>query len=675
MLYLTAFSVVVASAAGRSDSAVTPVQKVLEMLDGMLQKGKTDKNDEMVRFSAFKEWCSQTKDEREKLIKAGEDKIAQLEADIIKSEADAAKLGDEIDAHNKDIDAWTGESDSSTAQRKAELKEYQATHLDYSESVDALARAIQVLKKREQDVPQSLVQVQKLSELKALPASAKHALATFLQATSSASAEVGAPEAEAYEFQSSSVVDMLEKLRLRFQDERLVLEKEEMNKKAAYQQMMQKLTDDINYAKDQVSSKSEAKSQALGDAATAKGDLAQTKDAKAADELYLKDAVTECISKSKDFESRQVTRATEIEAVEKAIEIISSPEVSGAAKEYLPGAALLQGKKKATALAQLRNGATPDAEHASIKQKVVALLLQASQEAKSDLLASVANRVGEDPFSKVKKMIKDLIAKLMEQANEEADHHEFCDTELANNKAVRDDKSSEVTELSARIDELTAKNAKLTEDIADLAEAISQLDAAVKEATEIRLKEKASNLATIADAKAAIAAVTKAIEILNVFYKNAATATAFTQAAPEDAPETFDKPYKGMQGESGGVVGMLEVIQSDFTRLEAETSSAEAEAQRDHERFLSDSEVDKAVKEKEKMHMGFDQVRTETALSQNKKDLEATQDELDAALEYYDKLKPQCVDLGLSYADRVAKRKAEIVSLQEALKVLSGEAV
>jgi len=54
------------------------------------------------------------------------------------------------------------------------------------------------------------------------------------------------------------------------------------------------------------------------------------------------------------------------------------------------------------------------------------------------------------------------------------------------------------------------------------------------------------------------------------------------------------------------------------------------------------------------------------------KDLETTQAELDAALDYYEKLKPDCVDQGLSYEDRVARRKEEIVSLQEALKILSG---
>jgi hypothetical protein len=342
--------------------------------------------------------------------------------------------------------------------------------------------------------------------------------------------------------------------------------------------LMQKFTDDIKFAKEQVTSKTEAKTQALEDAATAKGDLAQTKETKAADETYLQDATTECISKSKDFEARQTVRAQEIEAVEQAIEIISSPEVAGTAEEYLPGAALLQGKKQRTVLAQLRNGAAPEASQATIKQKVVSLLLQASQEAKSDLLASVASKVGEDPFVKVKKMIKDLIAKLLEEADQEADHHEFCTTELANNKAVRDDKSAEVAELHARIDELTATNAKLTEEIAKLAEAISELDASVKEATENRAKEKKANMATIADAKAAIAAVTKAMEILKKFYATAAESTAFTQrkAAPDDAPETFDKPYKGLTGTKGGVVGMLEVIQSDFvgcclTRRSSET--------------------------------------------------------------------------------------------------------
>jgi DNA repair exonuclease SbcCD ATPase subunit len=650
------------AAASRTESTVTPIQKVLQMMDGMLQNAKKDKHDETTRFSAFQQWCESTKSEKDRDIAAAADQIIQLEADISKSEADADRLGEEIDELNKDTDQWTGESNKATSVRKAENKEYQATHLDYSESVDALERAIQVLKKRAKDVPQSLMQLKKVSEIKRLPTQARHVLASFLQ--SAASSEAGAPEANSYEFQSGSVVDMLEKLRIRFQDERLVLEKEEMNKKAAYDQMMQKLTDDINYAKKQVSEKKQAKGQATRDAAEAKGDLASTQKAKGEDETFLRETLAECHSKSKDYESRQVTRAEEIEAIQKAIEIISSPEVSGAGEKHLPGAFI---QKHATAFAQLRKS------NNSGKEKAVSLLLQASQEANSDLLAMVANRVSEDPFGKVKKMIKDLIVKLTEEANAEADHKGFCDAELATNKATRDDKSAEVSSLTAQIDELTSKNAKLAQDIADLNQAVAESDARVKEATEARNKEKAANAATLADAKAASAAVTQAIEVLNKYYAKAASNTALVQAENEPAPETFDSAYKGQQSESGGVIGMLEVIQSDFARLEAETSSGEDEATREHDTLLAESAQDKEVKEKEARHKGFDKVRTERALNQSKKDLKATQAELDAALEYFDKLKPQCIDTGLSYADRVAKRKAEIVSLQEALKVLDGE--
>merc|ERR1719182_973592 len=256
-------------------------------------------------------------------------------------------------------------------------------------------------------------------------------------------------------------------------------------------------------------------------------------------------------------------------------------------------------------MAQLRKSASPEYAGSALQSKVVALLLQRSQEAKSDLLAMVAGRVGEDPFGKVKKMIKDLIVKLMNEANDEADHKGFCDKELATNKATRDEKSAEVTQLTAEIDELTSKNAKLTQDIADLNTAVAELDASVKEASEARSKEKAANTATLADAKAASAAVSRAITVLKEYYAKAAQNTALVQQ-PLDAPETFDAPYKGQQAESGGVLGMLEVIQSDFARLEAETSSGEDEAQREHDTFLADSAQDKEVKEKEARHKGFD---------------------------------------------------------------------
>jgi hypothetical protein len=128
-----------------------------------------------------------------------------------------------------------------------------------------------------------------------------------------------------------------------------------------------------------------------------------------------------------------------------------------------------------------------------------------------------------------------------------------------------------------------------------------------------------------------------------------------------------------MQAENGGVVGMLEVVQSDFARLETETAAAEETAQKSYDEFMTESKVDKVQKSKDTEHKTAKKQDHEQALTTKRSDLEGTQKELDAALSYYDKLKPSCVDAGTSYEDRVGRRKEEIESLQEALRILNGE--
>merc|ERR1719449_561701 len=132
------------------------------------------------------------------------------------------------------------------------------------------------------------------------------------------------------------------------------------------------------------------------------------------------------------------------------------------------------------------------------------------------------------------------------------------------------------------------------------------------------------------------------------------------------------EPYKGMEG--GGVMGMLEVIESDFARLISETTAAEQEAAASYEKLSNDSAEDKAVKETDSKSKTGEKTRKESALASAQKDLASTKEELKAAMDYYEKLKPSCVDAGVSYEERVARRKEEIESLQEALKILGSGA-
>merc|ERR1719230_1388733 len=233
-------------------------------------------------------------------------------------------------------------------------------------------------------------------------------------------------------------------------------------------------------------------------------------------------------------------------------------------------------------------------------------------------------RVADDPFKKVKKMIKDLIVRLMEEANEEAEHKGWCDTELSTNEQTRKEKTTAVETLHAEIDELEASIAKLTEDITELTQAVAELDAAMAKATDLRQQEKAKNTETISDAGEAQTAVAQALTVLKEFYAKAAEATSFVQ----QEPEIFDEPYKGMGAESGGVVGMLEVIESDFARLESDTKAAEATAQKEYDEFMTDSKVDKTKKEKDLEYKTAKKQDQSEALLKAQVDLEGTQKEL-----------------------------------------------
>jgi len=273
----------------------------------------------------------------------------------------------------------------------------------------------------------------------------------------------------------------------------------------------------------------------------------------------------------------------------------------------------------------------------------------------------------------VKKMIKDLIVKLLEEAAGESDHKAWCDAELATNKQTRTYKAEAVEELTSEVEKLTSISAKLGSDIADLSGDISDLDAATAKATTERQEEKAKNADTVSDAKDAQIAVAQALAVLREFYAKSAQATALVQGPADDAPETFDAAYTGMGSSSTGIIGMLEVIESDFTRLQTSTESAEDEAASQYKKFMNDSSEDKALKNTEMEHKQNKQTTTEEVLGSTKRSLGQTQKELDAALQYYDKLKPDCVDSGMSFEERVKRRKEELESLQDAYKMLAGE--
>jgi predicted nucleic acid-binding Zn-ribbon protein len=531
-----------------------------------------------------------------------------------------------------------------------------------------------------------------------------------------------APEATSYGFQSGGVVMMLRKLWAKFKKELHDCEQEELRRKADYDSVIMDLNNQIQVTQESWDAESATKGARDQTAAEKKGLLADTKKAKADDEEYLATLTSECEMAASDFESRQQLRTEELAAIAKATEIISSGAVSGSADKHLPS--LLQGGQAAAgteacttelckkslglSLAFLRStpkgpGAKAHATGKSPNTKSISKFLEhKAAKTGSKLLSLVARKVGaigampnipgvtpldmgEDPIGEVKKMMKDMILQLMDQANEEASQRGWCTTELGTNKQTRDEKTDGVTKLTTEKDKLGADVAKLGEEIAELTKAIAEIDGAMAQATLTRNEEKSTNKETIADAEEAQTAVSNALTILKEFYQKAATATALVQAAEagdddgafmQAEPKTnpfAENTYTGMGSESTGVVGMLEVIASDFARLESETEMAEEQAAKEFQRFSDMSATDKAVKNQEMSDKTNLQTSKKVALKSTEKDLTNMQKQLDTALAYYDKLKPACIYTGESYAERVARRNAEIEGLEEALRFFEGQ--
>merc|ERR1719161_1054093 len=152
--------------------------------------------------------------------------------------------------------------------------------------------------------------------------------------------------------------------------------------------------------------------------------------------------------------------------------------------------------------------------------------------------------------------------------------------------------------LNAELEGLEATKAKLEEEISTLTVEISELNDSLTKETKMRADEKAENMDTLDKAKAGLAAVKDAYDVLSSFYKKAAKGSvSLLQASPVNAPATSGGAYKGGQQKAGGILAMLDVIISDFERTIKVTTDSEKAAHREFVEFERTTKTSIASKE------------------------------------------------------------------------------
>merc|ERR1719390_771 len=339
---MRAACVVLLLAVSTSASTVTPVQKVIQMLGDMAAKGKKEMQEEQVRFAAFSQFCEGAEADKVQRIESSKATIGglngeieglsleidQLSADIKKADADIAGLGKKIAALDEAMKNIESQEEEMTEERKEEHALFEKKDTDLGESVDALDRAVAEMKT--QDVEHAQSSLLQVMSLKYVPEKAKRVIGSFLQKDPEVmlQSQLGAPQADAYEFQSEGVIQMFDDLEHKMADERSDGQKTEMNEKHAYDILMQDFNNRLERTKDERArdqAEKAAKEQALADA---KGEKADTEATLAEDEKYLAELRQMCKTKTAEFEARQELRQGEQDAIAKAVEILSGGGVT-----------------------------------------------------------------------------------------------------------------------------------------------------------------------------------------------------------------------------------------------------------------------------------------------------------------------------------------------------------
>jgi len=652
------------SSALSAQDQTNPIEKVIEMLSDLQQKIIGEGEAAQKVYDEFAEWCEEESKNLQFEIKTGKAQAEDLTATIDKAVSDI-KAGEEaVEELAKKIATAEADLKAATEIRDKEHSDFLAVEADLVDTVDALERAIGILEREMAKTGGAFLQLKKannvVAALKVLVESATISsadgarLTAFIQSqqeSGDSDGELGAPDPAVYKSKSGGIVDVLNDLLADAEGQLEDARKAESNLQNNYEMLKLELEDAIKFGgqemdktKKQIAANEETKAEA-------EGDLEVTNKALAEDIKQLAATHQECMTKATDFEAETASRGEELKALAEAKKIIMEMTGGAAAQTY----SFLQ----LTSSTRLRTRADlANFEAVKYVQKL-------SETMHSAALAQLANRMsaaarmgaaeGEDPFAKVKGLISDMIEALLKEAAEDAAHKGWCDKETSETKAKKEELTDEITALTTKIDKMTADSAQLKEEVAILSKELADLAKSQAEMDKLREEESTAFKKNKAEMEEGLEGIKLALKVLRDYYAK-------------------DAAHKAAEGAGGGIIGMLEVIESDFSKGLAEMIAIEEEAAAEYEKQTKENEIAKTTKEQDVKYKTKEAKSLDKAVAEYTGDREGLQTELDAVLDYWSKIQEQCVAKAEPYEERKKRREAEIAGLKDALAILEGEA-
>jgi len=642
-------------------SSVDPIEKVLQMISDLQAKVIGEGNDAQKVYDEFSEFCEDRSRELEFEIKTGKAGVKDLEATIANEKATAESLNAKIEELSGSIATDEADLKAATDIRTKEQAAFEAEEKELIDVIGTLERAIGILEKelsksgaaamvqlkKAGDVVQALEVMVQATSLSTADAGKLTALLQNSQESEDGDESFGAPAAAVYKGKSGGIVETMQDLYDKAEAQLAEARQTETKAVQAYQMLAGSLKDEIKYANQDLDKAKKSLGASAEAQATAEGDLSVTSADLAEDTKSLATLHHDCMTGAEDFEAETKSRGEELKALATAKKIIAEATSGAADQSY--------------GFIQLQMSTGADLANF----EAVRFVRDLAKKQKSPALAQLASRMvtvmrsghgSSDVFAKVKGLIRDMIEKLLKEAEADATEKAFCDKEMSETEAKKADKEATIEKLSTKIDSMTARSAKLKEEVAVLQEELAALAKAQAEMDKLRAEEKAAFDKNSAEMKKGVEGVQKALKVLNDYYAK-------------------DSAHGSADGAGSGIIGLLEVAESDFSKGLAEMTAAEETAASEYDKTSKENAITKSTKEQDAKY------KTKEAKGLDKETAEATsdrsgvQEELDAVNQYYAGIKERCIAKPESYAERVKRREAEIAGLKEALSILDGEAV
>jgi len=664
-------------------AATNPLASVLGLLDSLSAKITKEGEAEEKAFKEFFEWCDDASRNTDFELKTAKDKKEKLEAAIGQAVGDAEASAAKIEELAGSVATSEAELKSANEIREKESSDFVASEAELMEAIDAVGRAIAVLERGSASLAQvdtssfnkllsSMTSIIEAAAIASADKKSLYALVQSQQAASNDDDDFGAPAAAVYKSHSGNIIEVLEDLKEKAEEELSSLRKAETNAKHNYEMLKQSLEDQMSVDNKDLDDEKASKAASMETKASAEGDLAQTIKDLADGEKRLELVHGDCMQTAADHEATVAARKEELAALAKAKEILTSTSAGAVGQTY----SFLQLAGSASVGSKLRTRA----DLASIE--VVTMVKRLAKEHHSAALAQLASRIsavlrfgasaGEDPFAKVKGLITDMIAKLEAEAGSEATEKAYCDEQMQKTEAKKGELEYDISKMTAKLDQAASASASLKAEVQALQSELLALAKAQAEMDKLRQEESEAFAQAKADLELGLEGVRKALGVLREYYGSAAASAASMLQDGDGQPAPPEKHEKAT-GAGTSIIGILEVVESDFAKNLASAETEEDDAQTQYDTLTMQNKVTKTLKDQDVKYKTQEFKGLDKTVADLSGDRESTSAELSAVLEYYGKIKERCIAKPETYEERKRRRTEEIQGLKEALRILEDE--